>query len=243
MAPTRTFTRRRPLDSSQTSSSSSGSEKTRNTAFWEGDQYLLETAESNDPKRPGRRLTEAAGKAQRKRWQRLMANRPPTKIISPKLLPRKGKKPPLLYYGWPFKVNDMMLYAKRHSLSYKPSEKTRAILDFDEVFDFGSLTEEQINDPQLVRALQCVATSLVQNDLIKKTGAQLEIGRPFSLEWESILVLWTNYNIEERYGPLDDLGTFETVVKTLHKAMNEGRNRDERTKLRWWWSWNNDVVR
>ncbi|KAI0758766.1 hypothetical protein C8Q74DRAFT_1299874 [Fomes fomentarius] len=197
--------------------------------------------DSDDPTKPGRRLTEAAEKAQKQRWRRLMANRPPRKNISPKLLARKGRKPPLLYYGWPFMDDDMILYAKRHSLSFPPSQAMRAILGCGERFNFANLTEEHLRNPELVRALRHAAIALAQHDLIGKTGAQLTIGRPFSLEWDTILVMWTNYDMEERYPMLEFLEIYDKAVATLDEELNVGKKRAERTKLRWWWSWDNDV--
>ncbi|KAI0758732.1 hypothetical protein C8Q74DRAFT_1372667 [Fomes fomentarius] len=241
MAPSRT--KHRMSNSSTNASSSSSTSKptpTRNPAYWEGDQHLLEMTDSDDPTKPGRRLTEAAEKAQKQRWRRLMANRPPRKKISPKLLPRKNRKPPLLYYGWPFKDYDMILYAKRNSLSYRPSPTTRAILGCGERFNFANLTEEHLRNPQLVRALRTIALRLAQHDLIGKTAARLTIGRPFSLEWDSILVLWTNYAVDDRYPMLEFLDIYDKVVATLDAELNVGKERAERTKLRWW-SWDNDV--
>ncbi|KAI0758728.1 hypothetical protein C8Q74DRAFT_1372661 [Fomes fomentarius] len=243
MAPSRTTKHRGSKSSTNSSSSSSTSKPTtrRNPAYWEGDQHLLEMTDSDDPTKPGRRLTEAAEKAQKQRWRRLMANRPPRKNISPKLLARKGRKPPLLYYGWPFMDYDMILYAKRHSLSYRPSATTRANLGCGEHFNFANLTEEHLRNPQVVRALRTIAFRLAQHDLIGKTAARLTIGRPFSSDWDSILVLWTNYNMEEHYPMLEFLGIYDNVVATLDEELNVGKKRAERTKLRWWWSWDNDV--
>ncbi|KAI0752890.1 hypothetical protein C8Q80DRAFT_1148991 [Daedaleopsis nitida] len=213
----------------------------KNPAEWEGDQYLFERAESTDPNKPGYVFTEAAEMAQRQKWERLIANRPPKKNISSKLLAGRSRKPPLLYYGWPFQDEYMLRYARRHSLSYRPSKDMRRVLNCGEEFNFADLTDKQLADKSLVFGLTHIARLVVLTELIGATGTPLELGRPFSLEWESILVLWTNYNVEERYTPMEVYNTCDKIVKKLTKAMNEEKDQGERTKLRWWWSWDNNV--
>ena len=126
----------------------------------------------------------------------LIANRPPQKDISDKLLASSGTEPPVLHYGWPFNSDYFIEYAKRHRLSIEMTEEFRERLGCPtEEFNFGDLTEEQARDPDLADGL-CLAARVVSVEhLIGLTGIVLEIGRPLSLEWERILYIWTNYNI------------------------------------------------
>ena len=70
----------------------------------------------------------------------------------------------------------------------------------------------------------------------------LEVGRPFSLEWERILYIWTNYNIEKVYDKLAYNGKFERIRKILDDAMNECLPDGKRTELQWWWSFDDNEV-
>ena len=133
----------------------------------------------------------------------------------------------------------MVEYARRHSLTFQPPKNLRAALKCGKEFNFADITNKHYRDEDLMTGLQSIATILVLTKLTSQTGVQLSVGRPFSLEYPCILVMWTNYNIEERYEPLDALGMIDDAVAILDAAMNE----EEPTKLRWWWAWDNDVVR
>lgn len=133
----------------------------------------------------------------------------------------------------------MVEYARRHSLAFQPPKNLRAALKCDEEFNFADLADKHYRNEDLMTGLESIANILVLTKLTSLTGVQLSIGRPLSLEYPCMLVMWTNYNIEERYEPLDALGMIENAVAILNEAMNE----EQPTKLRWWWSWDNDVVR
>ncbi|KAI0705636.1 hypothetical protein C8Q76DRAFT_592070, partial [Earliella scabrosa] len=219
------------------------STRKRNPAHWEGDQYLLETEKCSDPTGRGWKFTDAAAEAQRRKWERLMANRPPAKLIAPELLASSGTNPPVLYYGWPFKKNYMVDYAKRHHMSFDVPKHSRAILNCCDTgkFNFKDITDDDYRNEDVMIGLRVVASQLVVRDLIRKTAVPLAIDRPFSLHWDFMLVLWTNYNAEQHYEPLDAFGTYDTVVKILTCAMNDDP-AGERSKLRWWWGWGNGAV-
>ncbi|KAI0752892.1 hypothetical protein C8Q80DRAFT_483752 [Daedaleopsis nitida] len=212
---------------------------------------------SEDPAKPQWRYTEAADAAQRKvcrvlkwfhllawfkKWERLMASRPPRKNISPRLFSSNSKtESPLLYYGWPFKERYLIEYAKRHHLSFRPPNPLRTKLGCGEEFNFAEITEAHFSDKKLITGLRCIARVLSLTKLIKATGAELVVGRPFTFDYPYILVMWTNYNIEKQYGWLGAFGKYDKVVKILDDAMNEYCH-GQRTNLHWWWSWENDVV-
>ena len=65
-----------------------------------------------------------------------------------------------------------------------------------------------------------------------------------SLEWDSILYVWTNYNYEEKYlcNGLALKGRFERAKKFVNEAMNECLPEGKRTELQWWWSFDDNEV-
>ena len=173
-----------------------------------------------------------------------MANRPPKTKITRDLLPSYGYEPPALLYGWPFKRDYFVKYAQRHWLSVDEiTEKYRERLGCPtNSFNFGDLTEEQARDPDLMRGLCLGARIISVQHLIGMTGLMLEVGRPFSLELERILYIWTNYNIEKVYDKLAYNGRFERIRKILDDAMNECLPDGERIELQWWWSFDDNEV-
>ena len=135
----------------------------------------------------------------------------------------------------------MVEYARRHSLTFQPPRKLRAVLKCGQEFNFADITHDHYRDKKVMVGLRSIAKILVLTKLTSETGVQLSVARPFSLEYPYILVMWSNYNIEERYEPLDSLGMIGPAVDTLREAMNE--DPQEPTELQWWWTWDNDVVR
>ena len=84
-----------------------------------------------------------------------------------------------------------------------------------------------------------VSCNLMLKDLSRRCGFVLEQGRPFSLEWDGIVSLWSNYDVEERFEWCPD---YEKVVEILKEAMNETEEHKS-LKAQWWFDWDNDVVR
>ncbi|KAI0746334.1 hypothetical protein C8Q80DRAFT_1219822 [Daedaleopsis nitida] len=215
----------------------------RNPAHREGGQYLMEP-ETDDTKDPGNpfRFSDAAEKAQREKWHRLINNREPRRTIPVRLLGSSGNKPPLLLYGWPFKENYLVDYAKRHNLTYEltPESLVRAALGGSDGLRFADLTDEHYRTEPLMDFIRGIARRVVLSKLIRATGLLLDTGRPLSLEWPSMLVMYTNYDVEEQYAPLEQMDNYDQVLEILDKAMNDDPAAP-RLEPMWWWSWNNDV--
>ncbi len=75
-----------------------------------------------------------------------------------------------------------------------------------------------------------LAAMVVMEQLIDATGLHMELARPLSLEYQSMLVLWRNDDIEEHCAIPALLGILEPGQRVI--------------ELRWWWSWvGNNVVR
>ncbi|TFK83696.1 hypothetical protein K466DRAFT_497956 [Polyporus arcularius HHB13444] len=217
----------------------------QNQAYWEGSQYLMEVEidPASDPEAPRYRYTEAAQKAQKDKWQRLMNNRKPRKNIPPSLLASSGNHVPYLLYGWPFEKDHMVLYAKRHDLVYTTTEYNRASFGGIEKFHFSQLTDEDMKDDDSMSTYRLIAAMMVILQLIKATGLNIEMGRPFTFEYDSMLVLWSNHTFEKHTAMLASVEHFEKKKAIIDAAMNEG-NTGKKVEPRWWWSWDeNEVVR
>ncbi|KAI0689764.1 hypothetical protein C8T65DRAFT_746048 [Cerioporus squamosus] len=84
---------------------------------------------------------------------------------------------------------------------------------------------------------------MVISQLVKATGLHLELGRPFTFEYDSMLVLWSNQTFEEHTAMPALLGNkFEKGKAIIHAAMNEG-NMGKDVEPRWWWSWDENEVK
>ncbi|KAM5540696.1 hypothetical protein V8D89_005727 [Ganoderma adspersum] len=215
----------------------------KRSALWEGSQYLLETEPSPDPARPGRRFTERAALAQIRKWKRLMRNRKPETTIPPEMLATGKNSPPVLLYGWPFKDDYFLEYARRHRISFETDPKHQEWLGCPTLeFNFGDVTEVHLQRKNVVNYLRIMARWTVVNKFRRATGQRLEIGRPFSFKYSKILYMWTNYNMDEEYNDFGRPDRYDKVVGLLGSAMNECLPEGQETKLKWWWSWDeNDV--
>ncbi|RDX41261.1 hypothetical protein OH76DRAFT_1489646 [Lentinus brumalis] len=183
-------------------------------AHWEGSQYLLEM-EVDPASKPGNprltgRFTAAAQKAQKAKWQRLMNNRPPRKKIPPRLLASSSNTVPYLLYGWPFKKNYMVEYARRHHLVYPTTEYNRKAFGGIDEFHFDQLTDDDLKDESKMPARTSV-----------------------HVEYDDMLALYSNRTIEEHIAIPELLGLFDKGKAIIHAAMNEGNTGNE-VELRWW---------
>ncbi|TBU52890.1 hypothetical protein BD310DRAFT_888743 [Dichomitus squalens] len=218
--------------------------KKANPTHWYNGQYLLQWERSTDPANPGFKLTKAAEEAQTAKWEMLIANRKPREKIPPRLFGSRGRNPPLLLYGWTFNLDYFLEYAKRHRLTLEVSEEARKWLGCaTKTFNFGDATEEHYRDEQLLQEMCHAARFVSVGHLRRSTGFVFEIGRPLSLEWDRILYVWTNYDIEEKYFGygFSRKGRFEAAKKIVDEAMNECLPDGKKSELLWWWSFDNDV--
>ncbi len=169
-----------------------------------------------------------------------MENRGPRKRLSRELVVKNGSKPPLYHYGIPFTDRYMLEYAKRHHLTLKLSAETSKFFDGSPVLDFSKLTPEQEQDTELKNQLLSAASFLAQCHMEARCGMTLHVARPFSLEWDGMVSLWSNYDFDDRYSKLvGSRERFFDIVAKLKEAMYEGGQENE---LEWWYEWCNDVV-
>ncbi|KAM5546105.1 hypothetical protein V8D89_000231 [Ganoderma adspersum] len=178
--------------------------------FWNG-QYLLE----DDPKDPS------------------------NKTLPREMIPKNGSKPPLYHYGIPFTDQYMLEYAKRHHLTIKLSPEARKFFDGKAEFAFADISREDEEDEVFFNQLLSAACSAAMHHIQKRCDVTLFIARPFSLHWDGMVSLWSNYNMTERC--LKVVKTRErrlNIVAKLKEAMYEGGEENE---IEWWYEWSNDV--
>ena len=77
--------------------------------------------------------------------------------------------------------------------------------------------------------------------LSRKCKISLNSGRPFGIDWDGIVSLWSNYDVEEQWKWCRD---YDKVVSILEKEMNAEGVQEEgvRSELFWYLDWRNNVV-
>ncbi|KAM5539915.1 hypothetical protein V8D89_006418 [Ganoderma adspersum] len=206
----------------------------KNPALWENGQYLME----GDPINKNR-FSEAAKKAQASKMQRLMGNRAPRKTLRRSQLAHNGRTPPLWRFGFPFKRQYALEYARRHALKIDIAEEDRDSFDGREVLDFSETDDTWLEDEDLAVFLKSASEMLMVEDLSRRCGFFLEVGSPFTYDWDGLVSLWSNYNISEKFkecGPHN----FDKAKTILTEAMNEGKQHPD-SFMEWWFDWNNEV--
>ena len=173
-----------------------------------------------------------------------MRNRKPETTIPPEMLATGNNAPPVLLYGWPFKDDYLVEYAKRHRLSFETDPKHQEWLGCPTLeFNFADVTEAHYQRKNVANYLRLMARLVVIPKFCRATGQRLEVGRPFSLKYPKILYMWTNYNMDDEYDDFGRPDRYDKVVNFLNTAMNECLPEGKKTELQWWWSWDdNDVV-
>ena len=169
-----------------------------------------------------------------------MANRPPLDALPLKLLPRPGQKPPLYHYGFPYTDKYAIGYARRHHLTIPVADEDREAFGGRTILDLADIDDSQIEADKDIRLFaKSISSMLMIEDLGRRCGFTLYQGRPFSKDWDGIVSLWSNHNVEERFGWCPD---YEKVIDALKDALNETEGH-ESPGAQWWFDWDNDVVR
>lgn len=66
-----------------------------------------------------------------------------------------------------------------------------------------------------------------------RCGLTSHIARPFSLRWDGMLSMWSNYDMDERHSKLvRTRKRFRDVVAKLKEAMHEGGQEND---VEWWY--------
>nr|VWP01059.1 Cytochrome P450 51 [Ganoderma boninense] len=174
--------------------------------------------------------------AQAAKWRKLMEKKPPKDSLRRTLIPKRGQTPPLYRYGFPYTQQYALDYARRHHLKLKLIDEDIDAFGGREELDFADVDDTWLQERDSWVFAMGVSRSLMLRDLSQRCGFSLDAGRPFSLEWDGIISLWSNYTIEERYMACPD---HEEVLRVLEEAMNEVEGHN--SKVQWWFDWNNDL--
>ena len=111
-------------------------------------------------------------------------------------------------------------------------------------YNFGNLTYEHLSNAQLRDFFLRIATRAVIMHFITEVGAHLTIRRPLSHEWEMMLALWTNYDIDQKFAVFKATNSWKKVYWFIEDALNEclPPGVERRTLLQWWWTFDSDLV-
>lgn len=155
-------------------------------------------------------------------------------------MPRHDRpEPPLYHYGFPFKTQYAIDYARRHHLTIKIAEEDRDVFRGRTVLDFADLDDAWMESDEDVRMFALsVSRMLMLEDLGLKCNFVLDMGRPFSKDWDGIVSLWSNHNFDERF---DECLDPAKAIEVLTVRMNESEGQNP-VKPQWWFDWDNDVV-
>ncbi|KAI8978813.1 hypothetical protein BD414DRAFT_579935 [Trametes punicea] len=204
----------------------------RNPFEWEGDQWLLE----RDPVTGA--FTARALEAQTTRMRRLIDNRSPRDSLGPKDFPAKRRRPPRYNYGFPFKVKDAIAYARRHALRIEFEEDEKERFWGKDFIDFSEVPDDWCDeDSENYMFVQGTTLDLMLEHLKEKSGMHLVLTAPFSLDYDAVLTLWSNYDADFS---LRQRAKNVKGIQTLKEAMNEVEGRPE-CKAQWWFCITNGV--
>ncbi len=167
-----------------------------------------------------------------------MDTKGPKDSLRRKLIAKPGKTPPLYRYGFPYTRQYALDYARRHHLKLKLVGEDIEAFNGREELDFADIDDSWLQDRDMWLFAMGVSRTLMLADLSRRCGFSLARGRPFSLKWDGIVSLWSNYTVEERWMACAD---HEHVLAVLNDAMNEVEGHN--SKAQWWYDWNNDFVR
>ena len=149
------------------------------------------------------------------------------------------------YYGWAFNNREMLEYAKRHEFTFKvdPNVTGRRFGSKGTV-KFSEITEEHCRDEKPISMLSTLAIFRIQTHIAKKAGVLLTFEKPLSADWEGMWVLWTNYDIQDKWPRIEALRLWDRLQSFMDGMMNEGRPADAepRRHVQWWWSCFNNFV-
>ena len=159
-------------------------------------------------------------------------------------LPRKAfgdssTRPPLRYYGWPYKKDRILEYAKRHHLHFSVPEPARCLFGGKEEMDFAELSDEHYEDPELLREVHKVAVRNVALELSRVAGLRVRDNYLLCKDFDGILYVWDNYSTCNRLDSAKRMRAWAEELNILRDAMLEMMG--EESKPQWWHSWKNWV--
>ena len=157
-------------------------------------------------------------------------------------MPSNGSKPPVYRFGFAFKGEFMLAYARAHGLTMiLESDAIRSMFDGKDSMNFADLEDRDLEDKSFRDALIYVATLLVEEELTRRCAFPLVLCYPFSEEWDGMFALWSNYDLRERFGKfIPTKERYQSILATLHAALTTPEHDSQPL---WWFDSDNDVVR
>lgn len=170
-----------------------------------------------------------------------MANRPPRDKLPDSLIPRHGSQPPLYKFGVAVTSRFAIEYARQLHLRFQlETEEDRAEFDGKEFLDMADFDDKALEDHDTYMTVWSMSRLLVLLDLEKRCRYPgFEFGRPFSRDWNSVIVMYTNYS----WPRMEHLPyKYDKIAKDLLAALDVLKDQHDH-KASWWFDWQNDVVR
>ncbi|KAH9916720.1 uncharacterized protein BXZ73DRAFT_52795, partial [Epithele typhae] len=151
------------------------------------------------------------------------------------------KGPPLLLYGWTFTDDWVLDWARKlkHTINLKATLFRSPGSQSAEVFHCADLKAGDAIDERLRKHVVLVTRQKFLKDLIKELGAEIGFESLLcSMEYDSMYVLWTNYNFAERQWILERRchENMKLEWSTFMESMNEiMAEPGQTTKQPMWW--------
>ena len=134
----------------------------------------------------------------------------------------EGVDAPHFLFGWTFNRAWTLELARRRGLAFDVHPNFRQYLGGYDTFNFADVTEDHLKLPSLSRFLHAKAFFRVCKYIRLETHAQFAIREPVSDKWNSMFVLWTNYDVKESYQRFQLTATWLKVKEFMDELMNEG---------------------
>ena len=156
----------------------------------------------------------------------------------------------MYYYGYPYTTDYPVRYAMKHHFQIDVNDRDREYFGLppveeapDAKLDYANLTAEQLNDAHTLRFVAMSADWLFQNHLREICKWPLDVARPFSAEWDAVIALWSNHDVEWLWPACDP--KYDEIIRILEEEMNDTEcqlDPEVRSKLAWYFDWENDIV-
>ena len=179
------------------------------------------------------------------KWQAIFAEHPPLAVLPLEYLPHLsgGAHAPRFFFGWAFDKSSFLGVARRRRLTFTVNSYYRRRFGGLETFNFGDLTEDQVNNPALTEYLHSAAAIYVHSYILQQTRAHFTVEHMLSQRWTMMYALWTNYDIKKKYSVFKAITDWEKVETFMDELLNECLPLDsERSEPLWWWSVDNRFV-
>ena len=137
----------------------------------------------------------------------------------------------------------MLEIARRRRLTFSVKEYNQRYFGNVDTYNFADLTEEHITHKELGQSLLDLAQLSVRDYIGQSLHIWTTIERPYAHDRKTVLVMWTNYNMQWRFRLYDSnfkeglTGRWRRRKERLQAALNESLPFGvEPSEPLWWWS-------